>query len=423
MKRFIPFLLLLVGLAVWWSQRPPAARAALTYSGVVEATTVDCAFEMAGTVSEVLVQEGQAVRKGEVLARLDRRSWQASVEKMRARVAQAHLRYQQLERGYRPAEIAQAFSRLRAAQADLEQLERGATADELQAARAQMQSAASRSSMVNEGYRREDIESARSQLAGARTNLQLTLVDYQRFQRLHQEGAISDQQLETRKNQWAQARSNFEVASATYARMSAGPRRQERAGAYEDFQASAARYRDLADGTRPEMIEKARAQVAERSQALDLMQQGPRREEMEAARAGWKEAQASLQAAEVQLSKATLLAPLDAVISVRNLEPGESVTAGTSVLTLADLKHPWVNLYIPEYERPKVALGASGQIRRDGVPAGLSGKIVRIYDKAEFTPKFIQTPRERVNLVYRAKLLFEDPKLVMHPGQPVDVRL
>ncbi|MBX3167716.1 MAG: efflux RND transporter periplasmic adaptor subunit [Candidatus Eremiobacteraeota bacterium] len=423
MKRLIPFVLLLVALAVWWSQRPPAARTALTYSGVVEATTVDCAFEMAGTVSEVLVQEGQSVRKGEVLARLDRRSWQASVEQMRARASQARFRYQELERGYRPAEIAQASSRLRAAQAELQQLESGATAQELQAARAQMLSAAARSSMLNEGYRREEIDSARSQLASARTNLQLTQLDYQRFQRLHKEGAISDQQLEARKNQWAQARSSFEVASAGYARLSSGPRRQERSGAYEDYQAAAARYHDLADGTRPELIEKARAQVAERRQALDLMRQGPRREEIEAARAGWKEARASLQAAEVQLSKASLLAPLDAVISVRNLEPGESVTAGTSVLTLADLKHPWVNLYIPEYERSQVALGAVGKISGDGVPAGLSGKVTRIYDKAEFTPKFIQTPRERVNLVYRAKLLFDNPDLVMHPGQPVDVRL
>ena len=423
MKRLLPFVLLLVAVAVWWSQRPPVARTSLTYSGVVEATTVECAFEMPGTVSEVLVQEGQAVHKGELLARLDRRSWQANVEQMRARALQARLRYQELERGYRPAEVAQAASRLRGAQADLQQLEFGATAEELSSARAQMRSAASRSSMMNEGYRREEISSARSQLASARTNLQLTLLDYQRFQRLHKEGAVSDQQLETRKNQWAQARAGFEVAQSTFDRMQEGPRSQERAGAYQEYQAAAARYRDLANGTRPELVEKARAQVAERSQALELMQQGPRREEVEAARAGWKEAQASLQAAEVQLSKGSLYAPLDAVISVRNLEPGESVTTGASVLTLADLKHPWVNLYIPEYERPKVALGAVGKITGDGVPAGLAGKIVRVYDKAEFTPKFIQTPRERVNLVYRAKLLFDNPDLVMHPGQPVDVAL
>ncbi|MBS2037672.1 efflux RND transporter periplasmic adaptor subunit [bacterium] len=423
MKRIIPFILLLVALAVWWSQRPPTAREALTYSGVVEATTVDCAFEMPGTVSEVLVQEGQEVRKGQILARLDARSLKASLAQMRARAQAAEARYQELRRGYRPAEIAQAQSRLQAAQADLQQLEAGVTAEELAAARAQMQSAAARSAMMSEGYRREDVDSARSQLAGARTNLQLTWLDYQRFQRLHKEGAVSDQQLDVRKNQWAQARSSYQVAEESLRRLKSGPRSQEKAGAYQDYQAAAARYQDLARGTRPEMIQKARAQVAERSQALDLMQQGPRREQIQAAKASWEEALASIQAAEVQLSKATLSAPRDGVISVRNLEPGESVTAGLSVLTLADLKHPWVSLFIPEYERSRVALGAEGKISGDGVPSGLAGKVTRIYDKAEFTPKFIQTPRERVNLVYRAKLVFDNPKLTMHPGQPVDVRL
>ncbi len=423
MRRVLPFILLLVAVAIWWSQRPPAARNALTYSGVVEATTVECAFEVPGTVSEVLVQEGQEVHKGETLARLDARSWSANLAQMRARAQAAEARYQELKRGYRPAEIAQARARLQAAQADLAELENGATPEQLAAARAQMQSAAARSTMMSEGYRREEVDSARSQLAGARTNLQLTLVDYQRFQRLHKEGAISDQQLENRKNQWAQARSAYEVADEAYRRLRSGPRRQEKAGAFQDYQAAAARYQDLARGTRPELIEKARALAAERSQGLDLMQQGPRREQIEAARASWDEARAALQAAEVQLSKANLLASQDGVISVRNLEPGEAVTAGTPVLTLADLKHPWVNLYVPEYERSKLALGAEGKISGDGVPAGLTGKLTRIYDKAEFTPKFIQTPRERVNLVYRAKLSFENPGMNMHPGQPVDVRL
>ncbi|MFN8610182.1 MAG: efflux RND transporter periplasmic adaptor subunit [Vulcanimicrobiota bacterium] len=423
MKRLIPFLLLVVAVAVWWSQRPPGAREALTYSGVVEATTVDCAFEMPGTVAEVLVQEGEQVHKGQTLARLDARSWKASLAQMQARVQAAEARYQELRRGYRPAEIAQAESRLQAARADLQQLENGVTQEELAAARAQMQSAAARSSMTSEGYRREDVASAASQLAGARTNLQLTQVDYQRFQRLHQEGAISDQQLEARKNQWVQARSAYQVANEAYGRLKSGPRRQEKAGAYEDYRAAAARYQDLARGTRPELIEKARALVSERDQALDLMRQGPRREQIEAARANWQEARASLQAAEVQLSKATLVAPVDGVVSLRNIEPGESVTTGASVITLADLKHPWVSLFIPEYERTKVSLGAEGKITGDGVPAGLTGKVSRIYDKAEFTPKFIQTPRERVNLVYRAKLQFENPELNMHPGQPVDVRL
>jgi HlyD family secretion protein len=421
--RVIPFVLLLVGLALWWNQRAPGPRSQLTYSGVVEATTVECAFEMAGTVEEVLVREGQEVKKGQTLARLDRRSLQATLAQMEARQGAAKARYEQLRNGYRNSDIAQAQARWLAAQADLEQMENGATSAQIQAARAQMESARERAEMTQEGYRREEVESARSQWEGARTNLQVTQRDYQRFQKLHQEGAISDQQLEARQNALAQARTSYQVASENYRRLRGGPRPQERQGAWQEYRSAAAHYQDLAQGNRPEWIAKAQAQLQERSQHLQQMREGPRKEEIEAAKYQWEEAQASLQAARVQWKKAELLCPMDGRVSLRNLEPGEAVTPGASVITLSDLHHPWVSLYVPEYERPRVRLGQVGQIRSEGLAQPVTGTLARIYEKAEFTPKFIQTPQERVNLVYHAKLAFDNQALVLHPGQPVDVEL
>lgn len=286
-----------------------------------------------------------------------------------------------------------------------------------------MESARQRAEMMQEGYRREEVDSARSQWEGARTNLQLTQVDFQRFQKLHKEGAISDQQLESRQNALAQARTSYRVASQNYQRLRQGPRPQERLGAWQEYKSAAARYQDLAQGNRREMIARSQAQVEERSEQLQQMREGPRKEEIEAARYQWEEARAALDGVQVQLKKAELLAPVDALVSLRNLEPGEAINPGASVITLSDLHHPWVSLYVPEYERPRVRLGQSGQIRADGLSQPMNGQLVRIYEKAEFTPKFIQTPRERVNLVYRAKLAFDNQELQLHPGQPVDVEL
>ena len=345
----------------------------------------------------------------------------APVDVKRNEAAQASS--EQMRNGYKPPEIAQSEARLRAARADLEQMETGATDPEMEAARALMESARQRAQMLQEGYRREEVDSAWSQWQGATTNLKVTQIDFERFQRLHKEGAISDQQLEARQNALAQARTNYKVAADNYQRLRSGPRPQERQAAWQDYRNAAARYQDLAQGNRPELIEHSQATVQERAQQLQLMREGPRREEIENAKHQWEEARAALDAAQIQYSKGELICPMDAQVSLRNLEPGEAVTPGAPVLTLSDLQRPWVSLYVPEYERPRVHLGQPGSIRADGLKQPVTGSLTRIYEKAEFTPKFIQTPRERVNLVYRAKLSFDNPDLTLYPGQPVDVEL
>ena len=424
MKRFLPFVVLLVAAALWWwGHRPTGPRSRLTYSGVVEATTVDCAFETAGTVADVLVDEGSEVKVGQVLARLDRRQLAAQMEQMEARVGAARARHEQLKRGFRPAEIAQAEARARAAEAELEQLRNGATAPQLESLEAQMSATRERAQMMAEGSRREDLSAAKSLLEGTRMQLDTSRRDYHRFRSLHQEGAVSDQQLEARRNQFAQAQAQFRNAEQSLLRLQHGPRPQEVRGAWEDYRSARSRYQDMAQGTRPELIARAEAQWEERRRALDLMREGPRQEEIEAAARQLSEAQAALKSVKVQWEKAELKAPSAGFITVRNLEPGEAVVAGQSVLTLSDLQRAWVNLYIPEEELSRVHLGQSGTLTADGLKGSLTGKLVRIYEKAEFTPKFIQTPRERVNLVFRAKLGLDNAGLSVHPGQPVDVEL
>lgn len=425
MKRFLPLILVLlvVSALYWWSHQNQGPRTRLTYSGVVEATTVECAFEIAGTVQDVKVQEGQEVKKGQLLAQLDRRTWETQLAQAQARAGAAKARYELLRNGNRPSDIAQAAARLEAARADLELARSGPTEEELAASRAQMEAARQRAAMAQEGYRAEDVASARSQLQSAQVNLQTTQTDYQRFARLYKQGAISRQQLDQRRNQLAQARSAYQVADETYDRLRSGPRVQERRSAQEEYLSARARYQDLANGTRPEQIEKAEAVVLERERALQTMQEGPRREEVAAAKRQWEEAEAAVRQATVQLGKSNLYSPLDGLVSVRNLEPGEAVAPGVSVLTLSDLAHPWVNIYIPEFELGRVHLGQKATLKADGGTDQRAGSVQRVYEKAEFTPKFIQTPRERVNLVYRAKVGFENPDLLFHPGQPVDVEL
>ncbi|MEW6281438.1 MAG: efflux RND transporter periplasmic adaptor subunit, partial [Candidatus Eremiobacterota bacterium] len=308
--------------------------------------------------------------------------------------------------------------------AQLELLENGATAEQLEAARSAAQASQQRYLLLQNGYRREDVEAARAQASAARSNLATAQTDYERYLRLHQAGAVPRQVLEARKNLYEQARAGYESSQENLDKLRAGPRPEERGAALEEYRAAEARYQDLASGTRPEQVAQARALLREREEALQLMLEGARPQEVQAARKQVDEARAALEAARTNLSKTRLEAQADGVVLSKNFEVGETVGSGASVYTVAELTRPWVTIFLPETDLAKVKLGASASVRVDSLPGkSLTGRVSRIYEQAEFTPKFIQTPRERVNLVYRARVEVDNPDLLLRPGMPADVEI
>jgi HlyD family secretion protein len=168
--------------------------------------------------------------------------------------------------------------------------------------------------------------------------------------------------------------------------------------------------RTMAQATR----ERARAQ-------LDMLKEGSRTEEVEEGRARLHEAEKGLQLAELNLSRCQLFAPLAGRVLSKNREAGETVPAGASIVTLGDLTRPWLNLYIGERDLGNVSLGMKGSVTVDSFPTEpFSGKVTFIAEKAEFTPKNIQTQDERVKLVYRVKMELENRNQALKPGMPAD---
>ncbi|MGH7743013.1 MAG: HlyD family secretion protein, partial [Candidatus Eiseniibacteriota bacterium] len=94
---------------------------------------------------------------------------------------------------------------------------------------------------------------------------------------------------------------------------------------------------------------------------------------------------------------------------------------GASIVTVGDLSRPWLNLYIGERDLGKVSLGMKADVTVDSFPTEpFPGKVTFISDKAEFTPKNIQTQDERVKLVYRIKIEAENRGQALKPGMPAD---
>ncbi len=155
-----------------------------------------------------------------------------------------------------------------------------------------------------------------------------------------------------------------------------------------------------------------------------LVKEGPRKEDIEDAKAQVEQARASVRLNETQLSYTTLYSPISGVVLVKSGEIGEVVNPGTSILTMADIENVWLKAYIPETNLSEVKWGQEVIVTTDLRPKKeYRGRISFISSQAEFTPKQIQTEKERVTLVYRIKVDISNKDHELKPGMPADGRI
>ncbi len=171
-------------------------------------------------------------------------------------------------------------------------------------------------------------------------------------------------------------------------------------------------------------LEAARAKVRQADQQATLVQKGPRKEDIDQGRARLDQATQALALAQTQLGYATLLAPTSGVILSKNIEPMEFVSPGTSVLTMANLGQVWLRAYVEEGDLGRVKVGQKARVSSDTYPGKqYEGRVSFIASEAEFTPKSVQTRKERAKLVYRIKIEIPNPAMELKPGMPVDVEI
>ena len=152
--------------------------------------------------------------------------------------------------------------------------------------------------------------------------------------------------------------------------------------------------------------------------------EGSRKEDINIARANLNEAGASLGLSQVNLSYSILRAPSAGVVTVRQAELGEVVAPGSPVVTIADLDHIWLRAYIAETDLGSIYWGQDAVITTDTYPGKqYHGRISFIASTAEFTPKSVQTFKERVTLVYRIKIDIDNSNHELKPGMPADARI
>jgi HlyD family secretion protein len=241
----------------------------------------------------------------------------------------------------------------------------------------------------------------------------------------------------------AQAKGQMENLRQALAKLVAGSRPEEIAQAkatmdalqttYMNDEATYKRFADLAAsnaGTVQQRddakaaFESVRQQYEAARQAYVLAVEGPRVEDVAAARAAYQAAEAATALAQRQFDDTRLYAPSDGVVEDRILEPGDMASPATPVLTIALLNPLWVRAYAPENELGRIRLGMKASVTADSYPGrAYEGWIGYISPTAEFSPKTVETPELRTALVYQLRVYVCDARGELRLGMPATVRI
>jgi HlyD family secretion protein len=171
-------------------------------------------------------------------------------------------------------------------------------------------------------------------------------------------------------------------------------------------------------------VTRAQATLNRAQEAYSQLEEGTRQEQLAVDRANVHQAQQSQTLSQIRLAYTVLRAPFDGMVVTRQAELGEVVAPGTPIVTLADLQHLWLRVYVPETDLGKIHWGQAVEVRADTYPNKIyQGRISFISSEAEFTPKSVQTEKERVTLVYRVKVDVDNPNQELKPGMPADVTI
>jgi HlyD family secretion protein len=306
--------------ATWWLVGRDSRQRELVLYGDVDLRQVELAFNNNERIAAVLVQEGDRVKRGQILARLDTSRLEPQVAQAEALAAAQREAVERLHNGSRPQEIAEARANVESAQADA----------------------------IN----------ARGQ--------------YERRETLAANSVLSQQDLENAKA----------------------------------------------------AVDVAEAKLAMNQKALDLVIVGPRKEDIGQAEAVLRADGAQAAFLRQELADAQLVAPVDAVVRTRLMEPGEMASPQKPVFSLAVTDPKWVRAYVAEPDVGKLRTGMAASIALDSFPhRRFDGWVGFISPIAEFTPKTVETTELRTSLVYEVRVFVKDPSDQLHLGSPASVYL
>ena len=358
--------------AIWLIFAWQAHRSRFDYSGTVETREIQIGSKIGGRVVEVPVEEGQIVKAGSPLVRFECDELKAQRAQAEASREQAQADLDKMLRGNRPEEIAQAEATARAQQAALE--------------------------AARNGPRRQEIDQAQADYAAAVADRTNADTFYKRMEKL--------------------------IATDTVSRQQYDDSLDKRDAAAQRAESARQRLALLESGTRVEDLNAAEAKYEQTEAAAVLARKGFRKEDIDAARGRLAEAQGRVAELDARLREAELAAPVDAVVEVVSVRPGDLVPAGRIVITMLEASQLWVKVYVPETDLAHVQVGQHATVRVDSFGSrAFEGHVGQIASQAEFLPRNVQTKSDRDHEVFGVKIYVDNAQQTLKSGMSATVGL
>ena len=356
----------------------------LTVSGVLETNEIDVNVKVGGKLLEIMVEEGDNVKKGDIIATVEAENIEAKLEQAKALLGIAATRVEQSKIAYA---------------AQKEQSE-----SQIQQATGAYSSAKAQLTKAKKGARPQQLEQAKELVVQAKEAYEYTKVTYDRLKKLYDEGVIPQQKIDGAKAELEVAKAKYNTAQQQYDLVKEGVQKEDISSA-EGLVMQAEAMVNLANVTKLQVSAKEQDMIAAKEQLI--------------------QAQAGVNEVMSYLNDSTIKAPVDGTITVKNADNGELVSTGMPVVSISNLKDVWANIKIKESAIANIKIGDTIDVIIPGDNNKVyKGKVTSISSKASYaTERATQDKNEKDVVAFTVKIKLNNVDLRLKPGMTATLKL
>ena len=356
----------------------------LTVSGVLETNEIDVNVKVGGKLLEIMVEEGDNVKKGDIIATVEAENIEAKLEQAKALLGIAATRVEQSKIAYA---------------AQKEQSE-----SQIQQATGAYSSAKAQLTKAKKGARPQQLEQAKELVVQAKEAYEYTKVTYDRLKKLYDEGVIPQQKIDGAKAELEVSKAKYNTAQQQYDLVKEGVQKEDISSA-EGLVMQAEAMVNLANVTKLQVSAKEQDMIAAKEQLI--------------------QAQAGVNEVMSYLNDSTIKAPVDGTITVKNADNGELVSTGMPVVSISNLKDVWANIKIKESAIANIKIGDTIDVIIPGDNNKVyKGKVTSISSKASYaTERATQDKNEKDVVAFTVKIKLNNVDLRLKPGMTATLKL